>query len=683
MPRHSRICTLCEATCGLLLEVDHGEVLDVQGDPRDPLSGGYLCAKGKQIGAVYDDPRRLRTPMARRGEEWVSLDWDEALDEVAHRLAAIQREHGRDAVATYLGNPAIFDYGTFFFSALLFDAIRSRNRYSAGSLDGLPHLVAAYEMFGNQLLLPVPDVDRTDLLVIVGGNPLVSNGSMMTSPGFAQRAAALRSRGGRLIVIDPRRTETAALADEHLPIRPGADPALLLAVLRLLLPRTTTLKPAVKATLTRIAAPFDLMTAARITGLAEAAIVGLAEALRTARTAAVYPRIGVAHQQFSTLTCWLANVVNLVTGNLDQPGGAMFTRPAVDLVRLAALTGRKGGFGDPTRTGLPSFAGERPTAALADEMAMSGPGRIRALITLAGNLTLSAPNGRKLATCLPDLELFVAIDPFLNDTTRHAHFILPPAPGPARDQYGIVTMLTAIKNVARYNEATADVGPGEREEWRILNDLHRRIAARRSGPVGLFDRASAGVTGLLGPRGLLAIALLVGPHGLRRLPRRPLTLGYLRRHPEGVDLGPLVPMLRRRRARVRVAPPRLVDEAERALAELDSQPPADTLRLIGRRQRSSLNSWLRGERDKPLLLVHPDDAASRGIVDGASVVATTGVGSVRTQARVTDEMAPGVVSLPHGHSGVSLNDLTDETRVDRVSATAALSGIDVTIAPGS
>jgi anaerobic selenocysteine-containing dehydrogenase len=698
---HRRICTLCEAACGLAVTLENDTVTAVRGDPTDPHSHGYLCSKARRI-ADRDVGRfvRVQTPLLRRGGGWVEASWSDAMAEVAHRIVALQAEHGPDSVAICFGNPVAYDYATVFFGRLLLLTLRTANRYSTTSLDGLPHLVASRLMFGNQMLLPVPDLDRTDLFVIIGANPLVSNGSVMSAPGMAKRLRDLQRRGGRVVVIDPRRTETARHADQHIFIRPGTDAAVLLAVLHILLrdhppAPSQLLRGDTLTMLADLSREWDEERAAAMTGVPAQIIAELAIALATARTSVCYGRIGVAHQPFGTLTCWLINVLNIVTGNFDRPGGAMFTRPAVDLVTLARLTGDRGDFGEPTRVRqLPTFSGERPIAALADEIAVRGPGSIRALVTIGANLALSAPNGGRVERMLDQLDLLVCIDPYLNETTRHAHAVLPPCTSLQRDQYGLITSLVAVRNIAKYVPRAVETTPEVREEWQILSALHRELAARGRRRPRTAHRALAAAAARLGPRRMLDLALLVGPYGIRCLPSRPLSATTLAtRYPEGRDFGALTPMLRRRRVKVRVVPDEMTRELRRLTDSIRHDlcsNPEGTLLLIGRRRRRSINSWLPDDRgqspdqDACILMISPDDARKRGIQNGAQVLVRSKVGSLVVTTDVTCDIMPGVVSLPHGCRtgaglGTSVNDLTDELRIDELSGTAAFSGVAVMV----
>src|SRR5262245_3589548 len=440
---HYRSCPLCEATCGVAITTDGDRVVSVRGDDADPFSKGYICPKATALADLHSDPDRLRRPLVREGATWREVAWDDAFDRVASRLADIRKRHGKHAIAVYQGNPTAHNLGLMTFGQLLLRTLGTRNQYSATSLDQLPHMLAALLMFGNQLLMPVPDIDRTDLFVCLGANPLASNGSIMTAPDMRGRLKAIRDRGGKVIVLDPRRTETAERADQHLFIRPGTDAVLLLAIVHTLFAERLVKLGRLEATgLDQLAAVTETWTperAAGITGVAAADIRGLARALATTPRAVLYGRIGVCTQEFGGLAAWLCYTVNALTGHLDEPGGLMFTTPAIDPLPLADRIGFDGGFARwrSRVSRKPEFGGELPVAALAEEIETPGPGQIRALITSAGNPVLSAPGGTRLERALANIEFMVAIDPYVNETTRLAHVILPPTSPLERSHYDV------------------------------------------------------------------------------------------------------------------------------------------------------------------------------------------------------------------------------------------------------
>jgi len=714
---HHRACNLCEAICGVVIRVEEGRIVSIRGDEDDPLSRGHICPKAVALQDLEDDPDRLRHPLRRAADgSWQEVEWKAALDEIAARTRRIQAEHGRDAVGIYLGNPNVHNSGSMLYVRPFLKAVGTRNRFSATSVDQLPHHLAAALMFGHQFLLPVPDVDRTDFLLVLGANPLASNGSLMTAPGMRERLKLLKKRGGKLVVVDPRRTETARVADRHLAIEPGTDALFLLAILSVLFEEGLAAPGRLAdfvdglATLRSTAADFPPERVAAATGIPAAEVRTLARELAAAPSAACYGRLGVSVQVFGGLCQWLVNAVNVVTGNLDRPGGATFARPAIDVLALTG-PGSRGRFKSRVR-GLPEFAGELPSSALAEEIDTDGPARIRALFSVAGNPVLSTPNGARLERALPGLDLMVAIDPYLNETTRHAHFILPTTPPLQRDHYDVVFHALAVRNTARYSQPLFPPDPDVRHDWQVLAELARRLDR---GP--LAGRLRRRLTAALGPRRQLDIALRLGPYGAGFRPfAKGLTLARLEQEPHGVDLGPHEPCLpgrlRTRGGKIDVAPQPFVADVERLrtrLAETDAAAHHvaagngnghGELHLIGRRQVQSNNSWMhnvprlmRG-KDRCTLLMHPDDAAGRGLADGALVEIVSRTGRIRAPLEVSDEMKRGVVSLPHGWGhhrpgtrqataaaspGASLNDVTDDQRIDVLSGNAALSGVPVTV----
>ncbi|MCA9607247.1 MAG: molybdopterin-dependent oxidoreductase [Myxococcales bacterium] len=693
--------------CGLTLEVEGGRVTSVKGDPDDPLSQGYLCPKGPALAALQEDPDRLRQPLRRVGDRFEPIGWDDALELAADGLHRAQERHGRDAVGVYVGNPTVHNLGAAIFVPMLMRALRTKNKYSATSVDQLPHHLAAFHMFGHQFVLPVPDVDRTQLFWVLGANPLASNGSLMSAPGMKRRLDAIRARGGRVVVFDPRRSETAGVADEHVFVRPGSDAWLLAAVLRIALEKGRglgRLAPHAEglSSLREAMAPFDPASAAARTGVEASAIERLADELCRADRAVVYGRMGLSTQRFGGVCQWLINALNLVTGNFDREGGAMFPSPAFDAVNLPGGLGiGRGSFGRwrSRVRGLPEANGELPVATLADEILTEGEGQIRALVTSAGNPVLSTPNGARLDEALAGLEHMVCIDFYLNETTRHASVILPPPSPLERAHYDVAFQHLAVRNTAKFSDPLFEPPAGQLGDHEIALALVERIEKRR-GKWSLRRRVEDAAMLKLGPTGIVDLALRQGAYGLRR-GLDSLSVPKLRRHPHGIDLGPLretMPgILAKWREVVDLAPAAFVEDLDRLRAEA---PASDELVLIGRRHLRSNNSWMHNVpklmAGKPIctLLMHPEDAASRSIDDGARVTIESRVGSVEVEAQLTDAMMPGVVSLPHGfghdkpntrlavaneHAGVSVNDLTDETFIDELTGNAALSGVPVEV----
>ena len=698
---HYRSCTLCEAACGVAVTVEGDRVIDVRGDDADPFSKGYVCPKATALADLHHDPDRLRRPLVRDGATWREVGWDEAFDLVAARVGAIRAAHGRDAVAVYQGNPTAHNLGLLTYGQLLFRTLGTRNMYSATSLDQLPHMLAALLVFGNQLLMAVPDIDRADLFICLGANPLASNGSIMTAPDVRGRLKAIRARGGRVVVIDPRRTETAERADQHLFLRPGTDAVLLLAMLHVVFADGLATLGRLAADglddLRAAAAPWAPERAAPITGVDAGEIRALARALATTPRAVLYGRIGVCTQEFGGLAAWLCYVLNAVTGHLDEVGGLMFTTPAIDPLPLAGLLGFDGGFArwHSRVAGRPEFGGELPVAALAEEIETPGRGQIRALFTSAGNPVLSAPGGPRLERALAGLDFMVSIDPYLNETTRLAHVILPPTSALERSHYDVALNAYAVRNVAKYSPPLFPRAADARHDWEICLALWTRLGAPRRLPPAarLVER----VLGKLGPEPILELGLRAGPHRL--------TLARLREAVHGLDLGPLEPRLPRRLGtrgkKLQLAPPPYLSDLAR-LARRFTAPPAGELVLIGRRHLRSNNSWLHNSErlvkgpPRCTLLIHPDDAAARGVRDGGRACVSTARGAIELPVEVTASVMPGVVSIPHGWGhdragarlrvagqtpGASVNDIVDPAVVDELSGTSALTGQRVEVAP--
>ncbi|HVK84390.1 MAG TPA: molybdopterin oxidoreductase family protein [Kofleriaceae bacterium] len=701
-----RSCPLCEATCGLAIETEGDRVVSVRGDDADPFSKGYICPKGTALADLHADPDRLTRPLLREGTSWKELGWDEAFDLVARRLNGIRAAYGKDAVAVYQGNPVAHNLGLLTYGQLLLRNMGTRNAYSSFSLDSLPHMLAAFTMFGSQILLPVPDIDRTDLMICLGANPHASNGSIMTAPDVKARLQAIRARGGKVIVLDPRRTETAAKADRHLFVRPGTDAALLLAMIDVLFTEQLVTRGRVGTTgeddLRAAAAAWPPERAAKVTGVAADDIRELARALATTPRAVLYGRLGVCVQEFGGLAAWLCYAINALTGHLDEPGGLMFTTPAADPIPLARALGIEGSFGQwhSRVSGKPEFGRELPISALAEEIETPGDGeskvQIRALLTCAGNPVLSAPGGPRLERALASLDFMVSIDPYLNETTRFAHVILPPASPLTRPHFDLALNTLAVRNVAKYSPPTFERAADTRHDWEICLALWTRLGLPGKLPgIRLAERTLA----KLGPEAIVDLALRTGPYGVGR---GGLSLAKLKRAPHGLDLGPLTPRLPARLRtpdkKVHLAPALYLAD----LARLDrafAQPPSGLV-MIGRRDLRSNNSWMHNSQrlvkgpPRCTLLIHPDDASARGLAEGGTAKVSTRHGAIELPVEITADMMPGVVSIPHGwgHArpgvklrvaqsvpGVSVNDILDPARIDELSGTSVLTGQPVEV----
>jgi anaerobic selenocysteine-containing dehydrogenase len=705
------------------------------------FSHGFICPKGSTLRQLHEDPDWLRQPLVKRDGRFEPVGWDEAFAEVERRLLPIVEQHGRDAAGIYLGNPNAHSLSALIFLRPLVRALGSTNVFSASTVDQRPKEVSAGLMFGGALTVPVPDVDRTDFLLMLGANPYASNGSLATAPDWPGRIEALLERGGRLVVVDPRRTQTAEAASQHLAIRPGADPFLLMALVNVLASDGLTdldrLEPYVAGVdeVVRLAAPFTPEAVAPATGLEPDEIRGLAHDLAAAPTACVYGRIGTTTAEFGTLTSWLVDVLNVLTGNLDRPGGAMFATAAAG----AANTRGTPRYGRGVKLhrrhsrvrGLGETMGELPAACLAEEIDTPGEGQIRAMVTVGGNPVLSTPNAGRLDAALAGLEFMVAVDPYVNETTRHADVILPVPSALQRPHYDLALLQLAVRNVANYSPAVLPLDEGQPDEWQVLarlalllqgfgadadpalvDDLVLRTlvegaVADETSPVA--GRAVDDIVALLGertgPSRIIDFMLRTGPYG-DGFGADPdgLNLDALLDEPHGVDLGPLEPrlpdVLRTPSGMVELAPEPLVADVERLRSAMGR--PAGGMRLIGRRDLRSNNSWMHNVevlvkgRPRCTLHIHPDDASRFGLVDGEPASVVSRAGAVTIPAEVTDAIRPGVVSIPHGwghdmpgvelsvarrYAGVNSNLLADEELIDPVSGNAVLNGIPVEVAP--
>jgi anaerobic selenocysteine-containing dehydrogenase len=724
-----RICPLCEACCGLELKVSGQQVIGIRGHKEDVFSHGYICPKGASLKDLHEDPDRLRTPLIKRDGKFVEATWDEAFAEIERRLPPILKEYGPDSVASVVGNPTSHKFGLMMYVPRLAKALGTRNLFSASTLDQMPKQLSVGLMFGNWLSVPVPDIERSDFLIIIGANPMVSNGSLWTVPDFRGKAKALRARGGRIVAIDPRRSETAAVADEHLFIRPGADVFLLLGMVHTLfdekLVRLGRLAEHVNG-LGELEAAVQDFSAERMAGrcgIAAPAIRALARELAQTERAALYGRIGTCTQEYGTLCSWLIDALNVLTGHLDCEGGAMFPKASAFAVNTMGKPGSGRGVVTGRRksrvAGAPEVMGELPIGCLAEEIETPGAGQVKALISIAANPVLSAPNGERLSAALGQLDFMVSIDIYQNETTRHADVILPGS-SPLEDMhFDLVFQQFSHRNHARFSApvfARAETHP---PEWEIIS----RIAAIAQGKGAQVDvkqlddalfaedvKRSAGphaeailaaLAGLSGPERQIDYALRTGPYG-DMFGQKPdgLKLAKVKAAPGGIDLGALQPripeVLRTASGKIELAPPMLIEDLARPAADLQRATP--DLVVIGRRQVRSGNSWM---HNLPILakgpyrctaLVHAHDAQRLGLSDGAMARIANGPRSIDVQVEISDEMMPGVVSVPHGwghampdtrmavaaeRPGANLNALLDEDLRDPLSGNSVLSGLPI------
>jgi anaerobic selenocysteine-containing dehydrogenase len=729
-----RICPLCEATCGLVLSIDDGRISGARGDRDDVFSHGFICPKGASFAELDNDPDRLTQPMVRRDGELVETTWEDAFAAVAEGLGRVIADTGGSSVGVYLGNPNAHTIAGALYGPAVIRALGTRAIFSASTLDQMPKHIACGYLYGNPLAFTVPDLDRTDYLVIIGANPLVSNGSLATAADFGGRLKALRRRGGQLIVLDPNRTRTAEMADRHLAVRPGTDGALLFAIVHVLfdeglvdLGRLAEHVVGVEQ-VRAAAADFGPETVAGHCGVSAQEIRTLAREIAAARTAAVYGRIGTSTVDFGTITSWLVDVVNILTGNLDGPGGVMFASSPIAAAPRPARPGRgfTTGRWHSRVSGHPEALSELPTIAMPEEIETPGDGQIRAVITIAGNPVLSAPDGPRLSEALETVDFMLSVDPYLNETTRHADVILPPPPPSRAAHLDIALSGAVVRNNARYSLPALPLADGRPDECEILArvalialglgtdadpalvddqvitaTLAREVADPHS-PVA--DRSAEELTAMLpdgpGYERRLDMMLRLGPFG-DAFGTKPegLNLARLKDNPHGIDLGALtsrIPeILRTPSGMVELAPETILADVPRLLASLDSE---DGFLLIGRRHLRSNNSWmhnlpaLSGGSNRCTLQIHPDDASRLGVTDLA--VVTGPGGKLEVPVEITDAIRPGVVSLPHGwghsapgtrmsvaagHPGVNVNSLFDDSLMDPLSGTAVLNGVPVEV----
>jgi anaerobic selenocysteine-containing dehydrogenase len=709
---HFRTCPLCEATCGLELTVRDGEVTRIRGDRDDVFSHGFICPKGTTLGKLHADPDRLRTPLVRSGGVLVEATWEEAFAAVAEGLGRIWADGDRDAVAVYLGNPTAHSLAGAMFAGPLIKSLGTKNVFSASTVDQMPKHVSSAYLFGNPNAMPVPDLDRTDYLLMLGANPFESNGSLCTAPDFPGRMAAIRDRGGRIVTVDPRRTKTAQASDEHLAIRPGTD-ALWLAALITEIHRAGLVDRALASL-----EAFDADSVAGHTRIDAATTRRIAHALAAAPSAAVYGRIGTHTTEFGTLASWLVELANAATGNLDRPGGAMFPTSAVGAPTAGRTPGGRGFTAGRWRSrvgGHPEIKGEMPVAALAEEIETPGPGQVRALITSGGNPIRSCPNSERLEAAIDSLEFMVSIDIYLNETTRHADVVLPSPSALAKPHLDIAFYGLSVRNVVNYSPplhpaddpsepgmdehdifarlALIAGGLGPDADPSVLTDMMLSTLAERAGLD--VDAELAAAEGTPAVEAMLDLMLRTGPYDL--------TMDDLRAAPHGIDLGPLEPrlpgMLRTASGKVELAPQPIIDDVARLAAALGEKPD-ERLLLVGRRHLRSNNSWMHNievlVKGKPrcTLQLHPTDASARGVADGDQVLVRSDVGELEAVVETTDDIAVGTVSLPHGWghgvdgtrgrvaattAGVNSNVLTGDQTIDPLSGNARLNAIPVDV----
>ncbi len=712
---HYRTCNLCEAMCGVVITTEpslDGEsevVASIKGDHNDPFSKGHICAKAIGLKTLHEDPDRIRVPMKRVADGWQEISWQQAFDEVEQGIRAVQAKHGRHAVGFYAGNPTVHNMGAMMFVAPLMAGLHSKNKFSATSVDQLPHMLASLQMFGHQLLAPIPDIDNTDFMLMLGANPAASNGSYMSAGDVMGRIKKIEARGGRVVVLDPRRTETAQQLGEHYFIKPASDVYFLSALLNVLFSENLTNLQHLQEQVTGIdlvklaVAPFTPESVAPLTGISADIIKGLARDFAKATKAICYGRMGICTQEYGGAATWLVNVINVVTGNLDKVGGVLFNHPAVDVVGLTssspALCGSFNRYQSRVR-GLPEFNGELPVAVLAEEILTEGKNQIRAMITHAGNIVLSTPNGRQLDEALNDLEFMVSIDIYLNETTRHANIILPPTGPLEHGHYDLIFNLLAVRNVSKYSPPLFAAPEGALHDWQILLELAARLNAN-SPTEKLIWQGIKKIVNRLKPEGILDLLLQTGPYGhlplgltkaaassgqllvkalsllpsTKKLARQleqmlaataaggkaqGLSLAKLQENPHGIDLGALQPALAQRictsDGKIVLSPHIYLAELSRARLALASFTPrqASDFVVIGRRHVRSNNSWLHNSlplikgKNRCTVIIHTQDAHALNIQEGEMVKVQSRVGEITIPVELSEDIMRGVISIPHG-----------------------------------
>jgi len=693
---HYRTCNLCEAMCGLEIEHTDKEIISIKGDKKDVLSKGHICPKAVGLKDLYFDKDRLKTPIKKIENGWKSITWEEALDEVAEKIKAIQKKYGKNAIAMYQGNPSVHNLGLMLYSKDFKKSLQTKQRYTASSVDQLPHHITSLLMFGHQMMIPIPDLDRTDYILILGANPAVSNGSMLTAPNFANRLKAIKKRGGKVVTIDPRFTETAKIANQHHYIKPGKDALLLLAIIHTIIKENKSKKGHLYdhiknwKEIEHVTKEYTPASVEKTIAIPATEIKKIATEFSQSKTAVCYGRLGVSTQEFGGLCLWLVNVLNLITDNTDKIGGAMFTLPAIDLVGMSGIRGMTGTFDRyKSRVNkLPEYSGEFPVATLADEILQEGKDQIKAFVCIAGNPVLSTPNGVKLERALSKLEFMVSIDIYLNETSKYATIILPTTTGLETTHYDLAFHQLAIRNTAKYSTSLFKKEENQRHDWQVLNALTERISGKKNPTT---------------PEIMLEGMLQYSPYKKQKI-----SIKKLKENPNGIDFGALKPCLINRLysedKKIDIAPKEILKDLKRLkkqqkIWKTESQTKYPYY-LIGRRQLRNNNSWMHNAtvlikgKNRCTLLIHPKDAIKLNLEQNQKVKVISNVNEIEIPVEISDGIMQGILSMPHGFghhrsgikiaiaqkkSGVSINDLTDDKRIDELTGNADFSGTKVRI----
>jgi anaerobic selenocysteine-containing dehydrogenase len=713
--KHYSTCTLCEAMCGIEVTTQGRNILSIVGDKANPFSEGHVCPKAMALKDLYEDPERIRTPIEKTAEGgWQEVSWNYALDKVATNLFDIQQKHGVESVATYLGNPNAHNMGSILFGPYFYRSLKSHNRYSATSVDQLPHHIVSRQLFGHQSQIPIPDIDHTQHFMIIGGNPLASNGSIMTVPHIKRRLKAIQARGGKVVVIDPKKSETADMSSEHHFIKPGTDALLMLAMIHTLFDKQLIAADALLGfaadllSVEKYVVDYPPKRVAKLTGMSESQIIALVESFCAAGPAVCYGRMGASVQAFGTLTQYLIMLFNMLTGNLDRQGGMMFTQPAADFLPHSGR-GSIANFFTRVRN-LPAFAGEFPVSALAEEMLTEGEGQIKAIVIGAGNPILTTPNGQQLDKAFENLDFVVAVDFYITETSRHADIILPPVTALERDHYDIVFHNFAVRNSTKFSPAIFPPAETTKTDWQIYLGLAERLDKLNGLSTDKYQTLWQKE-----PKGVVDDLLKSGRY---RHEGEVLSIDLLLKKPHGIDLGPLQPDLPEaiyhNDKKIDLSFDYFMADLTRldkhffasefSISEASGLATDESLQLIGRRHLKTNNSWLHNSQrmvkgtnnglSRCTAQIHPDDASKHNIQDQQLITVTSRVGNISLPAEITEKIMPGVISIPHGwghnkkgsqwhtaeqHAGVSVNDLTDEMVIDELSGNAVLNGVPVTI----
>lgn len=708
--KHYSTCTLCEAMCGIEVTTKEREIISIAGDKQNPFSEGHVCPKAIVLKDLYDDPDRIKTPLERSADGWQEISWDDALDKVAKSLFDIQQKHGVESVATYLGNPNAHNMGSILFGPYFYRALKSHNRYSATSVDQLPHHIVSRQLFGHQSQIPIPDIDHTQYFMIIGGNPLASNGSIMSVPHIKRRLKAIQKRKGKVVVIDPKKSETADISCQHHFIKPGSDALLLLAMINTLFAQNK-VKPQHLLEhapdllkIEHYVAPYSPQKVATKIGISANEIEQIVTDFCSAESAVCYGRMGASVQAFGTLTQYLIMVFNMLTGNLDRRGGMMFTQPAADLLPHSGR-GTIGNFHTRIRK-LPAFAGEFPVSALAEEITSPGEGQIKAMVIGAGNPILTTPNGQQLDAAFESLDFVVAVDFYITETTRHANIILPPVTALERDHYDVIFHKFAVRNSAKFSPAIFTPAPNSKTDLQIYLGLAQRLDKLNG-----INTDKYSLLWEKEPKGVIDDMLKMGRY---QHEGEAISIKTLLALPHGIDLGPLQPDLPQAIFHADKKIDMCFDYFMTDLARLDDhfcdsgEEDENSLQLIGRRHLKTNNSWLHNSQrmvkgtnnglSRCTAQIHPNDANKFAVTDKQMIKVRSRVGEIMIPAEITDKIMPGVISIPHGwghnkkgmrwsiaeqHAGVSVNDLTDEMLLDELSGNAVLNGVPVWIEAAS